>query len=108
LSISDRIFRLGLAIAGLACAFCAAPGPGVEAVRVPVDVPVIDLTNVVERNKSDGDVIQISTAPGPDGIVRRIAVKARESERARTGSSSRSPTIPTSRSTGCWSRPSTG
>jgi PAS domain S-box-containing protein len=51
----------------------------VEAVRVPVDAPVIDLTNVVERNKSDGDVIQISTAPGPDGIVRRIAVRARES-----------------------------
>jgi diguanylate cyclase (GGDEF)-like protein/PAS domain S-box-containing protein len=50
----------------------------VEAVRVPVDVPVIDLTQIVERNRSDGDVIQISTAPGADGIVRRIAVRARE------------------------------
>jgi diguanylate cyclase (GGDEF)-like protein len=50
----------------------------VDAVRVPVDVPVIDLTKAVERNRSDGDVIQISTAPGADGIVRRIAVRAKE------------------------------
>ncbi len=51
----------------------------VDAVRVPVDVPALDLTTIVERNRSDGDVIQISTAPGADGIVRRIAVRARES-----------------------------
>lgn len=50
----------------------------IEAVRVPVDVPALDLTNIVTRNRSDGDVIQISTAAGPDGIVRRIAVRARE------------------------------
>jgi diguanylate cyclase (GGDEF)-like protein/PAS domain S-box-containing protein len=55
------------------------PALAVEAQRVPIDVPVLDLTDVVERNKSDGDVIQISTAPGADGIVRRIAVRARES-----------------------------
>jgi diguanylate cyclase (GGDEF)-like protein/PAS domain S-box-containing protein len=57
---------------------CCALAFAVDAVRVPLDVPALDLTNVVERNKSDGDVIQISTAPGADGIVRRIAVKARE------------------------------
>ena len=34
---------------------------------------------MIERFKSNGDLIQISTAPGRDGIVRRIAVKARES-----------------------------
>jgi diguanylate cyclase (GGDEF)-like protein/PAS domain S-box-containing protein len=81
LSIADRLFRIGLAVAGLVLWLAAsmAPALAVEAVRVPVDSPVIDLTNVVERNKSDGDVIQISTAPGPDGIVRRIAVRARES-----------------------------
>lgn len=50
----------------------------IEAVRVPVDVPALDLTNIVTRNRSDGDVIQISTAAGADGIVRRIAVRARE------------------------------
>src|SRR5688500_18399150 len=38
----------------------------------------IDLTPAIERYNSDGDEIRISTAPGGDGIVRRIAVKARE------------------------------
>ena len=33
---------------------------------------------MIERYRSDGDLIQISTAPGKDGIVRRIVVKARE------------------------------
>ena len=81
LSIPDRLFRFGCAVAGLLLWHVAAAAPAfaVEAVRVPVDSAVLDLTNVVERNKSDGDVIQISTAPGPDGIVRRIAVRARES-----------------------------
>ncbi|RDJ23637.1 EAL domain-containing protein [Bosea caraganae] len=82
LSLFDRLLRAGLAVICLALLLpltFAAPANAVEAVRVPVDAPVIDLTHVVERNKSDGDVIQISTAPGPDGIVRRIAVRARES-----------------------------
>lgn len=82
LSLIDRLRQHGLAVVGLALLLVltlAAPASAVEAVRVPVDAPVIDLTHVVERNKSDGDVIQISTAPGPDGIVRRIAVRARES-----------------------------
>lgn len=81
MSISERFLRIGLAVAGFALWFSFAgisPALAVDAVRVPLDAAVIDLTNIVERNKSDGDVIQISTAPGPDGIVRRIAVKARE------------------------------
>ncbi|WP_438345079.1 EAL domain-containing protein [Methylorubrum populi] len=55
-----------------------APAHAVEAVRVTLDAPAIDLTPTIERYRSDGDLIQISTAPGKDGIVRRIAVKARE------------------------------
>lgn len=55
-----------------------APACAVEAVRVTADTPVIDLTPTIERYRSDGEMIQISTAPGKDGIVRRIAVKARE------------------------------
>ncbi len=42
------------------------------------DASAIDLTPMIERYRSDGDLVQISTAPGRDGIVRRIAVKARE------------------------------
>ena len=50
----------------------------VEAVRLTLDAPAIDLTSMIERYRSDGDLIQISTAPGKDGIVRRIVVKARD------------------------------
>ncbi len=64
--------------------FCLSPGVwlssagAVESVRVPPDAQAIDLTNVVERNFSQGERLQVSTAPGADGIVRRIEVSARE------------------------------
>jgi diguanylate cyclase (GGDEF)-like protein/PAS domain S-box-containing protein len=50
----------------------------VDAVSVRAEVPAIDLTGVLERSHSDTDRIQVSTAPGTDGIVRRIEVRARE------------------------------
>ncbi|MGA9563788.1 MAG: 7TM-DISM domain-containing protein, partial [Pseudolabrys sp.] len=50
----------------------------VEAVNVRLDAAAIDLTAATEVQKTDGDRIQVSTAPGPDGIVRRIEVRARE------------------------------
>ena len=53
-------------------------GWAVESVRVDPKMKAIDLTPTIERYSSDGDEIRISTAPGRDGIVRRIAVKARE------------------------------
>lgn len=62
----------------VALGFGHAPARAAEAVRVILDAPAIDLTSAVERYRSEGDEIRISTAPGRDGIVRRIAVKARE------------------------------
>jgi len=56
----------------------APPAHAVEAVNVRLDVPAIDLTNATEVRKTATDRIQVSTAPGPDGIVRRIEVRARE------------------------------
>src|SRR5712672_3510308 len=50
----------------------------VEAINVRIDAAAIDLTEAIERPKSDGDRIQVSTAPGADGIIRRIEVRARE------------------------------
>lgn len=50
----------------------------VEAVSVRLDVPAIDLTAATEQQRTTADRIQVSTAPGPDGIVRRIEVRARE------------------------------
>ncbi len=50
----------------------------VEAVDVNADTKVLKLDNVVEFYEGDQDRLQVSTAPGPDGIVRRIEVRARQ------------------------------
>ena len=55
-----------------------ASASAVEAVNVRLDAPAIDLTDAVEFQHTDGDRVQVSTAPGTDGIVRRIEVRARE------------------------------
>ena len=68
----------GLFVA-LAIAIAAAwPAHAVEAVNVRRDAAAIDLTAAVERHRTDSDRILVSTAPGPDGIVQRMDVRARE------------------------------
>jgi diguanylate cyclase (GGDEF)-like protein/PAS domain S-box-containing protein len=49
----------------------------VDVVRVPPDAAAINLLPFIDPHRSAGDEILISTAPGADGIVRRIAVKAK-------------------------------
>src|SRR5690349_22419774 len=56
----------------------APPARAIDAVSVRSDAPAIDLTAVLDHQRSDADRIQVSTAPGTDGIVRRIEVRARE------------------------------
>src|SRR5689334_21371006 len=56
-----------------------AAAQNVEAINVRVAAPAIDLTHAVIKQKTETDRIQVSTAPGPDSIVRRIEVRARES-----------------------------
>src|SRR6201995_5261197 len=56
----------------------ASPARALDAVSVRGDAPAIDLTGVLEHLHSDSDRVQVSTAPGTDGIVRRIEVRARE------------------------------
>ena len=51
----------------------------VEAVNVRTDAGAIDLTDTVQIEHTDGDRIQVSTAPSDDGIIRRIEVRARQS-----------------------------
>jgi diguanylate cyclase (GGDEF)-like protein/PAS domain S-box-containing protein len=70
-------FLLALCLMALLAAMNAAWA--VESVRVPLDAQAIDLTQVVERHNDPAERIQVSTAPGSDGIVRRIEVSARES-----------------------------
>ncbi len=56
----------------------AAPAFAVQSVRVSADSDAVDLTHAVEHYSAQGDRIQVSTAPGADGIVRRIEVSALE------------------------------
>ena len=52
-----------------------------EAVRISLDSEAVDLTPAIEHYQSNGvGGIHISTAPGEDGIVHKITVKARNAE----------------------------
>jgi len=75
-----RTLRLIRCLPLLALGFMmvVAPAHAIDAVSVRGDAPAIDLTAVLDHEHSDGDRIQVSTAPGTDGIVRRIEVRARE------------------------------
>ncbi|MFO1147692.1 MAG: EAL domain-containing protein [Alsobacter sp.] len=75
-----RFARVLLALFLLAVAALARPGEALalDPVSVRSNSAAVDLLPFVERSRSDGDLIQISTAPGADGIVRRIAIKAKE------------------------------
>ncbi len=72
-----RVLHVAMA-AAVAVASLASHARAVEAINVRVDIAAIDLTDAVERLQTDSDRIQVSTAPGNDGIVRRIEVRARE------------------------------
>ncbi|MGN6287199.1 MAG: EAL domain-containing protein [Afipia sp.] len=74
---SLRVAALALTL-GVVMLAGAMPAHAVDAISVRSDAPAIDLTGVLDFQRSDTDRIQVSTAPGPDGIVRRIEVRARE------------------------------
>lgn len=63
----------------LLAALLAAPAArAVEAINVRIDASAIDLTDAIDLQRTESDRIQVSTAPGADGIIRRIEVRARE------------------------------
>ncbi len=70
-------FRQYLLALILTTLFASTAG-AVESVRVPPGAPAIDLTSAVETHAAQGDRLQVSTAPGSDGITRRIEVEAKE------------------------------
>ena len=55
-----------------------APAGAVDSVRVPLAAQAIELTSKIESHNAQGDRILVSTAPGADGIVLRIEVRAKE------------------------------
>ncbi|MEW5423081.1 EAL domain-containing protein [Amorphus sp. 3PC139-8] len=74
------VFRLDRIVAGLLAVFfvatVASPALALEAVPVSRDASVINLLPDVDMYLDVEDRLQVSTAPGPDGIVRRIEVRA--------------------------------
>jgi diguanylate cyclase (GGDEF)-like protein/PAS domain S-box-containing protein len=75
LPILRAVIPLGLALLGL---FGTSTARAVDAINVRLDAAAIDLTDAIERHRTETERIGVSTAPGPDGIVRRIEVRARE------------------------------
>ena len=75
-----RDLRRWAAFAALAIVLLVAGAPAwaVDAVNVRTDASAIDLTDVLDSHRTEADRIQVSTAPGPDGIIRRIEVRGRE------------------------------
>jgi diguanylate cyclase (GGDEF)-like protein/PAS domain S-box-containing protein len=76
LALIRCVTAIALALTALLAAGMSAHA--VDAVNVRLDAPAIDLTAATLVQHTDSDRIQVSTAPGPDGIVRRIEVRARE------------------------------
>jgi diguanylate cyclase (GGDEF)-like protein/PAS domain S-box-containing protein len=77
-----RLFRSGnwLAVALAAIAvFCAVSSAlAVEPIKISRDDVALDLSGAVEIYRNQGENFQVSTAPGLDGIVRRIEVEAND------------------------------
>ncbi|MBW8618046.1 MAG: EAL domain-containing protein [Hyphomicrobiales bacterium] len=76
LNLILRAFILSFVLCGAAL-FFSGPARALDLVVIHDEADTLDLLPSVDRHRSSGDEIQISTAPGADGIVRRIAVKAK-------------------------------
>ncbi len=65
-----------LALVALLCA--AGGASAVEPIKISRDNVALDLSRAVQIYQNQGQNFQVSTAPGPDGIVRRIEVEAND------------------------------
>jgi diguanylate cyclase (GGDEF)-like protein/PAS domain S-box-containing protein len=79
LSIDFLRARLVLFAVAAMAFLCAAGGAGaVEPIKISRDNVALDLSRAVQIYQNQGQNFQVSTAPGPDGIVRRIEVEAND------------------------------
>ena len=75
----SRFASLLALILAIVVTFCAAmPAFAVEPIKIARDDKALDLSGAVEIYRNQGENFQVSTAPGPDGIVRRIEVEAND------------------------------
>ncbi len=68
--------RLAGAFLALVFALLALPAMAIEPIRISREDVALDLSRAVEIYRNQGQNFQVSTAPGIDGIVRRIEVEA--------------------------------
>jgi diguanylate cyclase (GGDEF)-like protein/PAS domain S-box-containing protein len=71
---------LGLVAAILLTLIAAAPSFAIEPIKISNGDVALDLSGAVEIYRNQGENFQVSTAPGPDGIVRRIEVEANDAK----------------------------
>jgi len=71
-----RRFALAPLLAMLLTILLAVQSQAFEVIDISRDDIALDLSGAVEIRPNEGDTFQVSTAPGADGIVRRIEVEA--------------------------------
>ncbi len=69
---------IGLLAAILLTLVAATPGFAIEPIKISSGDVALNLSGAVEIYRNQGENFQVSTAPGPDGIVRRIEVEAND------------------------------
>nr|MEC9421287.1 EAL domain-containing protein [Pseudomonadota bacterium] len=72
------IRNLVIALTLFATLLATLPARALEPIPVPIDVEALDITHSVDLHREAGTRLQVSTAPGADGIVRRIEVPSRD------------------------------
>lgn len=66
------------ALAAVALLYAATGALAIEPIKISRDNVALDLSGAVQIYQNQGENFQVSTAPGPDGIVRRIEVEAND------------------------------
>jgi diguanylate cyclase (GGDEF)-like protein/PAS domain S-box-containing protein len=82
--LSEKLFRNAARFLALIVllAFSTVHASAVEPIKISKDDTALDLSRAVELLRNKGESVQVSTAPGPDGIVRRIEVQADQNSNA--------------------------
>jgi hypothetical protein len=84
ISVPVHIFNLIRSAILVAAAMMLIVAPqaarALEPISVPLDIEALDITNAIDMHRDAGTRLQVSTAPGADGIVRRIEVPSRSGE----------------------------
>ncbi|MEP9385731.1 EAL domain-containing protein [Mesorhizobium sp. KR9-304] len=74
--LKARLAAFALAAVAVLC--LATSALAIEPIKISRDNVALDLSRAVQIYQNQGENFQVSTAPGPDGIVRRIEVEAND------------------------------